>query len=110
MSGEGSNSMKRHLKVLGSSALALMAIGAVMATAAVASPTWKFNGTELSGTEKIVGAATESSMTIPGMKTTCEHFLYGIEISNASGVGKGSVTEVPLYNCHTNVAVCTVEA
>jgi hypothetical protein len=98
------------MKIFTRSAVALLVIGGVLASGALASPVWKFNGTELTGSEKIVGAATESSLTIPGMKTTCTHFLYGITISNSGGVGKGSVTELPLYECHTNLAVCTVES
>jgi hypothetical protein len=89
--------------------LAVLALSAVFAGTASASPVWKFNGTELSGTETIVGGALESSLTIPGMTTTCNHFLYTVKISNSAGTGKGEVTELPLFECHTNT-VCTVEA
>ncbi|MBS1890282.1 MAG: hypothetical protein JST59_03250 [Actinobacteria bacterium] len=89
--------------------LVTLMLSAVFAGTASASPAWKFNGTELSGTETIVGAAIESSLTIPGMTTTCNHFLYALKISNSGGTGKGEVTEVPLFECHTNT-VCTVEA
>jgi hypothetical protein len=102
--------MKRRMKIFTRSALAMFAVCGLLASGAVASPVWKFNGTELTGTEKIVGAATESYLTIPGLKTTCTHFLYGVNISKSGGVGKGSITEVPLYECFTNFPVCTVES
>ena len=89
--------------------LATLALSAVFASTAAASPAWKFNGTELTKEETIVGGAEKSSLTIPGMTTTCENFLYEIKISNSGGVGKGSVTDLPLYNCTTNTK-CTVQA
>ncbi|HXF32689.1 MAG TPA: hypothetical protein VN522_14330 [Solirubrobacterales bacterium] len=94
-------------KLLRAAVVALV-LSAVFAGSAGASPVWKFNGTELSGTEKIVGAAVSSSLTIPGMTTTCGHFLYTVKISNSAGTGKGEVTELPLFECGTNT-VCTVE-
>jgi hypothetical protein len=82
--------------------------GRVALAALVISPVWKFEGKELSGTETIMGGAIESSMTIPGLTTKCENFLYKVKISNSAGTGKGEVTEVPLYNCTTNSKACTV--
>ena len=84
----------------------VMALG-VTATAN-ASPAWKFNGSELTGSETILGAATSSSMTIPGVTTECKHFLYNMKISNSGGKGKGEVTELPLFECTTHTAGCTV--
>jgi hypothetical protein len=89
--------------------LAVLALSAVFAASASASPAWKFNGEELKTTETIVGAAIESSMTIPGLTTKCENFLYKVAISNSAGVGKGSLTELPLYNCTTSSPFCTVK-
>jgi hypothetical protein len=89
--------------------LAALMLSAVFAGAAAAGPAWRFNGEELKTTEKIIGAAEKSGLTIPGMTTTCENFLYEIAISNSGGTGKGSVTDLPLYNCTTNTK-CTVEA
>ncbi len=89
--------------------LAALMLSAVFAGAASAAPAWRFNGTELTGSETIVGAAEKSGMTIPGMTTTCENFLYTIVVSNKSGTGEGSITELPLYNCTTNTK-CTVQA
>jgi hypothetical protein len=87
---------------------ALVASMALTASAAAA-PAWKFSGEELAGTEVIVGGAEHSSMTLPGLVTDCENFLYRLSISNSAGTGKGSVTELPLYNCTTNSKYCAVK-
>lgn len=89
---------------------AVLAIGAVFAAPASAAPAWKFNGETLTGKEVILGAAIDSSLTVPGLTTKCENFLYKLTIENVSGTGKGSVTELPLYNCTTSSKFCTVEA
>jgi hypothetical protein len=89
--------------------LAAVALCAVFAASASASPAWKFNGEELKGTETILGAAEKSGLTMWGFTTTCDNFLYKVEISNSSGTGKGNITELPLFNCYTN-STCTVEA
>ena len=81
-----------------------------VAASANASPAWKFNGTELTGKETVVGAAISSSMTIPGATTECKHFLYSMKIWNTSGTGKGEITELPLFECTTNTTACTVAA
>lgn len=99
---------KASLKVL-KGALVAAIVSAVFAGSALAAPAWKLNGTELSGSETVVGAAIASSMTIPGMTTTCNHFLYTLKINNSGGTGKGEVTELPLYECSTNT-VCVVSA
>lgn len=90
--------------------LAALMLSAVFASSAGAAPTWKFEGKALEGKETIVGAAIESSLTIPGLTTKCENFLYKLTIENVAGAGKGSVTELPLYNCTTNTKNCTVES
>ena len=87
--------------------LALVALGAFLAPAAGATPSWKFEGKTLEGSETILGGAIESSMTVPGLTTKCEDFLYKLTIKNESG-GKGSVTETPLYNCSTDSTACFV--
>ncbi|HEY2768763.1 MAG TPA: hypothetical protein VGI76_10925 [Solirubrobacteraceae bacterium] len=86
----------------------VMALALGTTATASASPAWKFNGTELSGSETLVGAATSSSMTIPGVTTECKHFLYNMKISNSGGKGKGEITELPLFECTTKTAGCTV--
>lgn len=90
--------------------LATLALGSVFTASAGAAPVWKFNGTALSGEEDIVGAAVSSSMTIPGMTTICDHFLYNMDIKNSSGTGAGAINELPLFGCHTSSGACTVEA
>jgi hypothetical protein len=93
--------------VLWAGLLALV-ISAAFAGSAGASPVWKFETKELTGTETIMGGAFESSMTVPGLTTKCENFLYKVAISNSAGTGKGEITELPLYNCSTDSSACTV--
>jgi hypothetical protein len=88
--------------------LAAMALFALAAGSAVAGPQWKFNEKALAGEETIVGAAEKSGLQISGIKTTCDNFLYEINIKNSGGTGAGSVTDLPLFNCYTD-GVCTVE-
>jgi hypothetical protein len=89
--------------------VAVLMLSSVFAGSALASPEWKFNGKALEGEETILGGAEKSGLTVPGMTTTCENFLYEITISNSGGTGKGSISELPLYNCSTNTK-CTVTA
>jgi hypothetical protein len=88
---------------------AVLALSGLLAASASAAPAWKFNGESLAGQEVILGAAIDSSMTIPGLTTKCENFLYKLTIENSAGTGKGSVTELPLYNCTTSSKVCSVK-
>lgn len=85
-----------------------LALALGFTASASASPAWKFNGSELGSTETLVGAATNSSMTIPGVTTECAHFLYNMKIWDSSGKGKGEVTELPLFECTTKTAGCSV--
>jgi hypothetical protein len=89
--------------------LAALMLSATFAASAAAGPAWKFEGKSLEGQETILGGAFDSSMTIPGLTTKCENFLYQLTIENVSGTGKGSVTELPLYNCSTSSKWCTVK-
>lgn len=98
---------RRHAVLLALAAVALMS--AAVTAVASASPAWKFNGTELSGNETIVGAAISSKLTIPGATTECAHFLYNMKIKNTSGSGTGEITELPLYECVAS-GVCTVQS
>lgn len=88
---------------------AALALSAVFAGGAGAAPAWNFEAKSLEGSEVILGAAYESSMTIPGLTTKCENFLYKLTIKNEAGTGKGELTEMPLYNCTTDSAACTVK-
>jgi hypothetical protein len=78
---------------------ALAVLCAAFAASASASPSWKFEGKSLEGSETIMGGAFESALTIPGLITKCENFLYKLSVKNESGTGKGELTEMPLYNC-----------
>jgi hypothetical protein len=89
--------------------LAALMLSAVFAASAGAAPAWKFNGKALEGTETILGGAEKSGLTMWGFTTTCNNFLYEVDIKNEAGTGKGSVTSLPLFNCYTN-STCTVEA
>ena len=101
--------MRGKQTALGAALAALAVLCAMFATSASAAPAWKFEGTALEGTETVVGAAYESALTVPGLTTKCENFLYKLTIKNEAGTGKGEVTEVPLYNCTTNSSACTVK-
>ena len=101
--------MRTKATAIGAALAALAVLCAMFATTASAAPAWKFEAKALEGTEVILGGALESSMTIPGLTTKCENFLYKLTVENVSGTGKGSVTEVPLYNCATNSKYCTVD-
>ena len=99
----------RITKTAVGAALAAMAVlCALFVTSASAAPAWKFEGKSLEGSEVILGAAIDSSLTIPGLTTKCANFLYKLTIKNEAGTGKGEVTELPLYECTTNSKVCSV--
>src|SRR4051812_34475647 len=100
--------MRTKATAIGGALAALAVLCAMFATSASAAPAWKFESTSLEGTEVVLGGAIESSLTIPGLTTKCENFLYKLTVKNEAGTGKGEVTEVPLYNCTTNSPVCTV--
>jgi hypothetical protein len=100
---------RRSTRAFVGSALAALMLSAAFAASAGAAPAWRFNGAELKGTETILGGAQKSGLTAWGFTTTCDNFLYKVEISNSSGTGKGNVTELPLFNCYTD-STCTVAA
>jgi hypothetical protein len=101
--------MRTKKRAIGAALAALAVLCAMFASTASAAPAWKFEAKALEGTEVVLGGAIESSMTIPGLTTKCENFLYKLTVENASGTGKGSLTEMPLYNCTTNSKFCSVE-
>lgn len=96
-------------KAIGAALAALAVLCAMSASSASAAPAWKFEGKALEGVETIVGGAQKSGLGMWGMTTTCDNFLYEVDIWNSSGTGKGNVWELPLFNCYTN-STCTVEA
>lgn len=102
--------MRSKATAIGAALAVLALVCALFAASASAAPAWKFEGKSLEGSEVILGAAYESSMTIPGLTTTCEDFLYELSIKNAGGTGEGSLTDMPLFNCHTDSEACIVES
>lgn len=100
---------RKSIRVLLGGLLAALMLSAVFAGSATAAPAWKFNGAELKGTETILGGAEKSGLGMWGMTTTCDNFLYEVDIWNTEGTGKGNVTSLPLYDCYTNTT-CTVAA
>lgn len=93
-------------------ALAALALCAATAGAANAAPEWRFGGKLLSGAAETVELkAAKASLTIPGLTTTCEPFVFELKVENAGGggAGMGEVTGVPLNNCYTNSKYCPVE-
>lgn len=103
-------SSRRSTKCLVLGVVLGLLCSAAFADAAGASPVWQFNGTTLTGSEETLGHAFESSLTIPGVTTTCKPFVFGMDISNTAGTGQGSVVEAPLSNCFTNTKACTVKS
>lgn len=103
--------MNRKVKsILMRGLVAALLASALFAASASASPNWKFEGKELTGAETVVGAALDSKLTVPGLTTKCANFLYKLKIENSGGTGKGSLTELPLYECTTDSPeVCTVK-
>jgi hypothetical protein len=103
--------MRSRKMILLSAVLAVLAVGAVASSTASASE-WHFGGTtlpEFEG-ETVVGAAFSSSLKSGGASTTCEHFLYNMEVWNWFGLGEGVINEVPLFSCTTTAPNCTVSA
>jgi len=103
--------MRSRKMILLSAVLVVLALGAVESSTAGASE-WHFGGTTLPEftEETVVGAAFSSSLKSGGASTTCEHFLYNMEVWNWFGFGEGVVNELPLYGCTTTAPNCTVSA
>lgn len=100
--------MRSKQTALGAALAALAVLCAMFATSASAAPAWKFEGKALEGSEVIMGGAFESALTVPGLTTKCEDFLYKLSVKNEAGTGKGELTEMPLYNCTTDSSACLV--
>ena len=102
--------MRKARNVFGLTALVALLVGVAFTASAGAAPAWHFEAKTLEGKETILGGAEKSGMTVPGLTTSCENFLYELSISNSGGTGEGSLTEVPLFNCYTNSSACYVES
>ena len=102
--------MRSRKMILLSAVLMALGLSAVASSAADASPEWHFGGTTLPEfePETVVGAAFSSSLKSGGAATTCEHFLYSMEVWNGFGEGVGVINELPLFSCSTTAPKCTV--
>ena len=98
---------KRAIWVAMMSIVAALAASAAFANAAGAAQ-WKSNGTTLAGSETVVAETAASTLTVPGLATTCQATL-GMTISNSGGVGVATVSSMSFSGCGTN-GVCTVTA
>lgn len=90
---------------------ALIACALVLASAFAASAgaaVWKFNGTELAGSETIAGDAILGSLAIPGLTTTCKEMHYEMAIKNVGGVGRGELEALSFTTCFTSSEECSV--
>ena len=94
------NLRARHL--FGALALVALLACSAFASTASAAPAWNFEEAPLEGSEMILGGAEESGMTVPGLTTTCDNFLYELSIENSGSTGEGELTEVPLFGCYTD--------
>ncbi len=81
--------MRTKATAIGAALAALAVLCAMFASTASAAPAWKFETKALEGTEVVLGGAIESSMTVPGLTTKCEDFLYKLTVENSAGTGKG---------------------
>jgi hypothetical protein len=89
--------------------LMVMALSAVSASAASASPSWKFNGANLVGVEAVLGTAHLSTLSVPGAPVSCETIELFMEITNSVTPGRGEVTNFAPYEC-TATGNCTVQS
>lgn len=109
LQGDDETMNRKTTRVFGLGVFLALLASAALAASASASPAWNFEAKELTGSETILGAALDSSMTVPGLTTKCANFLYKVTINNKEKTGEGKVTELPLYECTTNSKYCTVK-
>lgn len=98
---------KRLLMLIIPAAVAAATFTAFTVASASSTPKWYVGGSELKTTETIGGLAEPSDMTVAGVSTKCEHSYYVAKIFNSGELGKGEVTNLPLYECSAN-ASCTL--
>ena len=96
-------------KIVFLASLLVMGLSAVTAAAASANGGWEFNGTELTGTEAVLGVSIASTLSVPGAPVSCEHLQLFMKISNTVAPGDGEVTKLLPYEC-TATATCTVQS
>jgi hypothetical protein len=98
---------KRLLMLIIPAAVAAATFTAFTVASASSTPKWYVGGSELKTTETIGGLAEPSDMTVAGVSTKCEHSYYVAKIFNSGELGKGEITNLPLYKCSAN-ASCTL--
>jgi hypothetical protein len=91
--------MRPHKSIVSLVLLVALALSGASASAAGAAPVWRLNGTELGGSEEVLGVSVSDSITVPVAATTCERTLLYMTIHNSAGQGKGEVTKVAEHNC-----------
>jgi hypothetical protein len=101
---------RRTLGILTLCVLVACAVGATLSSSASAAPSWKFEGSELIGTESIAGSTGKTSLVSPGLITACEGLSYGMTIFNSAGVAKGKVNEMAFKGCASNLEECAIES
>lgn len=86
-------------------------VAALTASAALASSAgaavWRASGTPLSGSETVTAETSASTLTVPGLATTCVATVT-MTVSNSGSKGVATVESMSLSGCGTN-GVCTVE-
>jgi hypothetical protein len=98
---------KRLLMLIIPAAVAAATFTAFTVASASSTPKWYVGGSELKTTETIGGLAEPSNLTVAGVSTKCEHSYYVAKILNSGELGKGEITNLPLYECSAN-ANCTL--
>jgi hypothetical protein len=98
---------KRLLMLIIPAAVAAATFTAFTVASASSTPKWYVGGSELKTTETIGGLAEPSDLTVAGVSTKCQHSYYVAKIFNSGELGKGEVTNLPLYECSAN-ANCTL--
>lgn len=78
--------------------------------AASASAAWRFNGTPLVGSEKVVGDAVLASYEFAGVTTTCKQMHYAMTIFNSAGTGQLELKSLSLTKCVADEEFCFVES
>lgn len=89
--------------------LVLLPATTIWASGASAAPVWKFGGVELTEAESIAGDSTKSTLSIPGIGTTCKSFPYEMTVFNEASAAQGEVTKAAPDVCATNTT-CEIES
>jgi hypothetical protein len=99
---------KRAIRVITIGAVAALMASAAIASSASAAPVWRAAGVPLEGSETVTAETTASTLTVPGLATTCAATVT-MTVSNSGSKGVATVESMTLSGCGTN-GVCTVES